>query len=190
MSNSVFAVIFCATAILFISGCGDASVRRTEIITSAPTGGSATAGPGDTVLDIRVVRPLPNAFGKADVFGRTTDAGRVVVRYIGSHDGMAVFTRQDLLIDSNETTMSRTPLLIPSISTTTTSGVVGGTPFSAQQSAPGYIVVPPRPSQRATGALDPITLRAQAGAHILVEGHKIEIYRVESDFIQYVIRNN
>lgn len=55
---------------------------RSDLVTNAG-GGTLIAGPGDTVMDFPLSRPLPNAFGQADIFGRRTNAGRTVVRFIG-----------------------------------------------------------------------------------------------------------
>lgn len=181
------ASIYAAVAMLLL-GCGDPNVRRSELVSSTPAGMSAVAGPGDTVLDVRIVRPLPNAFGKADAFGRTTDAGRVIVRYMGVDGGEAVFARNDIVINSNETTMSRTPLLLPNTSTTTTTGIVGATPFSAQQSTAGYIIVPPRQSQTTTGVLNPIMLKGRAGSRLAVEGYTILIEAISDNAIQYSVQ--
>src|SRR5690348_4924459 len=72
--------------------------------------GTHQAGVGDAVLDLKITEPLPNVFGKADIFGRTRDAGRVIVRYAGERDGTAFFARQNITINSTDTTMSRTPM--------------------------------------------------------------------------------
>jgi len=49
------------------------------------------AGIGDTVIDLKLTQSLPNAFGKADIFGRTRDAGRVIVRLVGLDGNQATF---------------------------------------------------------------------------------------------------
>ena len=68
---------------------------------------------------------LPNVFGAPDIFGRRRPAGRVVVQYLGIQNGMAYFNRQSTAISSNETTMTRTPLLIPRNSQTIVNGQIG-----------------------------------------------------------------
>jgi hypothetical protein len=74
---------------------------------------SGHADPGDLVMDINVTEALPNVFGAPDIFGRRRPAGRTVVQFLGIENGMAYFSRQSTAISSNETTMTRTPLLIP-----------------------------------------------------------------------------
>jgi hypothetical protein len=171
-----------------VSGCGDPNVRNAQLLTSGPAGSVKTAGTGDMVMDIKITRPLPNLFGRADVFGRTTDAGRVLVRYVGNEGERAAFVRQDIIIQSNETTMSRTPLVLPSASTTTTSGVVGSYAVSAQQTTTGYVVVPPTPAQMSAGALQPVMLYARPGGSLSVEGRTLTVHSMGDSTIQYSVQ--
>ena len=108
--------------------CCSSIERKTELAFSAPPGQTLTAGPGDTVLDFKATKSLPNAFGKADLFGRTTDAGRIVVRYVGTENGNAIFVRSDLIVESNKTTMTETPLITSNTSNTYINGSSGGRP--------------------------------------------------------------
>lgn len=71
-----------------------------------------TAGIGDQVLRINRSEDLPNAFGRADLFGRKRDAGFTEVRFVGIEAGKPVFERRDVEIRSNETTMSRSGAMI------------------------------------------------------------------------------
>lgn len=75
-------------AVAVLVGCGLAACnpvqKNAQLVTTAAPGQPLSAGPGDTVMDVKLTKSLPNAFGGADVFGRTTDAGRVVVQYVGS----------------------------------------------------------------------------------------------------------
>jgi hypothetical protein len=86
---------------------------------------SGRADPGDLVMDINVTEALLNAFGGADIFGRRRPAGRTVVQYLGIENGTIYFSRQSTSISSNETTMTRTPLLIPRGSQTIINGQIG-----------------------------------------------------------------
>lgn len=66
---------------------------------------------GGQVFKITRTSPLPNAFGRADIFGRTVDRGSVELRYQGqTPDGKLVFRLIDIEVRSNETTMNRTPM--------------------------------------------------------------------------------
>lgn len=174
-------------ALAMVTACSSAN-RQTTHLANASGGALASAGPGDTVVDLRITRPLPNAFGRADMFGRTTDAGRVIVKFVGVEKGKAVFVRQDLLINSNETTMSRTPLLIPVTSTTTATGQVGTTPVTAQQTTTGLVYVPPRPSSAQSAMTAPITYAVEAGASTIVEGRRLNVHRIDGNTIRYSVQ--
>lgn len=98
------------TAISVIALFGIASCASVE------TSGNASIAPneqrtisvGDSVVRVDLRRSLPNAFGRADVFGGTTDAGYIDLRYLGlNEEGNPVFHRQDVSMVSDETTMSR-----------------------------------------------------------------------------------
>jgi hypothetical protein len=70
---------------------------------------------GGQVFKITRTSPLPNLFGKADIFGRTVDRGSVELRYQGqTPDGKLVFRLVDVDTRSNETTMNRTPASVTS----------------------------------------------------------------------------
>lgn len=63
---------------------------------------------GDVMLKVEVRESLPNAFGGADIFGRTRDRGFSDLRYMGiDPTGYPVFRRRDVDIITNETTMNR-----------------------------------------------------------------------------------
>ena len=70
---------------------------------------------GGQIFKITRTSPLPNIFGKADIFGRTVDRGSVELRYQGqTPDGKLVFRLVDIDVRSNETTMNRTPVSVTS----------------------------------------------------------------------------
>ena len=74
------------------------------------TGAVLETSIGGQVFKIARSSPLPNAFGRADIFGRTVDRGSVELRYQGeTPDGKLVFRLIDVDVRSNETTMNRTP---------------------------------------------------------------------------------
>ncbi|MEQ8397276.1 hypothetical protein [Thalassobaculum sp.] len=119
-----------------------------------------SAGVGDTVLEVDIFESMPNAFGKADLFGRTRPKGKNIVIYLGQEQGRAVFERQTIRMQSNATTMNSTPTVISQTSTTSYSGstVVLGSgasgPFSGTAYSSGSmttsappIILPPRGSQ-------------------------------------------
>jgi len=146
------------------------------------------AGPGDTVVDINLSRPLPNAFGGADIFGRRTNAGRVIVRYVGMQNGNAAFHRAEITRETNATTMTETPLFLPSSSRTNMSGSVGNIPVSATATTTGYMVVPPRGSQSQAYQGPAFILNAPIGGSLRVEGRTLTILRAEGQNIEYSIQ--
>jgi hypothetical protein len=81
--------------------------QQSNLARTSVAGKVQVAGNGDVVMDLRKTESLPNLYGKADVFGRSRDTGRVTVRFLGVEGNQAIFVRQDVAIQSNETTMSR-----------------------------------------------------------------------------------
>ena len=96
---------------------------------------------------------MPNAFGKADLFGRKRDVGTTSVIYLGLNGSNAVFLRRDVDISSSKTTMNSSPSVINQSSTSYHTGNVGGTSYSGTSTtynAP--IFLPPNtPQDRITG---------------------------------------
>jgi len=73
-----------------------------------PTGTRLSATVGGSVFRIERTKDLPNAFGKADLFGGKVDAGYFELRFTGvEEDGRVRFRVTDLSTRSDETTMSR-----------------------------------------------------------------------------------
>lgn len=179
-----------AGTVLALSCATLAACSPVETKTSLVTPVSAqtlSAGPGDVVLDFKSKRSLPNAFGKADLFGRTTNAGRTTVRYIGSQGGQAVFERNDIMIDSDATTMSETPLILPSTTSTTVYGTVGGTPVSGTANSTSYQYIPPRGSTQYATAARPIQFTLGSGQSIKVSGRTLKVVRVAPASVEYRI---
>jgi len=89
----------------FLAGCSP--VQEHSEADRAP--GVAYASVGDVVLRVEKTDDLPNAFGRADLFGRKRDRGFSDLRYVGLNAaGQPLFRRRDVDVYSNETTMSRT----------------------------------------------------------------------------------
>ena len=86
---------------------------------------------GGQVFKVERTSPLPNVFGRGDIFGRTVDRGSVELRYQGqTSDGKLVFRLVDIETRSNETTMNRTP-------TSVTTGSANATSFGGATTAHG-----------------------------------------------------
>ncbi|SEI04414.1 hypothetical protein SAMN02799636_05128 [Methylobacterium sp. 275MFSha3.1] len=182
MMRAVFAVLVAGG----LAACNPVQ-KNAQLITTAAPGQPMSAGPGDTVMDVKVTKSLPNAFGNADLFGRTTDAGRVTVQYVGSQGKTANLIRQNILIETNETTMTRTPLIIPNTQTTTVSGMVGTTPVSGSATTQSYSVVGPRTPQGYAQASPTIPIAVQEGRSVTLEGRTLTILRVQPNGIEYTV---
>lgn len=162
-----------------------APVETKTSLTTPSSGATMTAGPGDVVLNFQSRRALPNAFGKADLFGRTTNAGGTTVRYVGSRGGRAVFERTDVQVVSNATTMSETPLIVPTTTNTRVSGTVGHTPVTGQATSTSYKYVPPRGSSEYATAQRPITFSLSAGEKTSVAGRTLRVIRIHPSSVEY-----
>lgn len=68
---------------------------------------------GGVVFRVDRSESLPNIFGRADLYGRTRDRGFLEIRYQGmADDGTLLLRVVDINIQTNETTMSRTPMRV------------------------------------------------------------------------------
>lgn len=87
-----------------------APVSQTSTL-NKPSGAQGYASVGDVLFRVDAKESLPNAFGGADVFGRTRDRGFSELRYMGLNTAkQPVFRRRDVDIMTNETTMNRSGL--------------------------------------------------------------------------------
>jgi hypothetical protein len=119
--------------------------------------------------------------GGADIFGRRRPAGRTVVQYLGIENGTAYFSRQSTSISSNETTMTRTPLLIPRNTQTTINGQIGTRTFSGTAATSETTIVGPRPHSESQVGLAPLTLGVKVGESLRAAGHELRVLRVYKD---------
>lgn len=89
---------------------------------------------------------MPNAFGQADLFGRTRPTGLAVLQYAGIRNGKALLLRSGVVTQSDATTMSSTPLIVPTSETTSVSGTVDSRTLSGTATRSGSMYIPPRPA--------------------------------------------
>ncbi|MET3646297.1 hypothetical protein [Phyllobacterium ifriqiyense] len=170
-------------AAVIVSGCTPVATR-TELVTAAKNQ-QRSAGPGDVVMEFKSTKPLPNAFGKADLFGRTTDAGRTTVRYLGSSGNRAIFERQDISVETNATTMNQTPLILPTVSNTTLDGTIGNRAVSGTATSTSYSVVGPRPASQYITSASPIQITLSSGQSIKLQGKTLTVLRVSPGSVEY-----
>lgn len=84
-----YVVAACVT--LFAVTAGAQELAVTEKLVQQP-GAQLSAHIGGQIFKITRSSPLPNVFGRADIFGRTIDRGSVELRYQGlTPDGKLVF---------------------------------------------------------------------------------------------------
>ena len=171
---------------LAAAACGPIEQQAT-LARPAVAGRAYIAGVGDTVLDLKQTQSLPNVAGKADIFGRTRDAGRVIVRFVGLEGNQAVFVRQDVVIQSNETTMSQAPVLLPSYQISTVGGTVGAIPVSATRTTLGTTYIPPSPSSSYPMQAGEVQLVAPIGGSVLIEGQRLRVLRTFDGSIEYAV---
>jgi hypothetical protein len=130
---------------------GCASIQQQNVVSTA-VGQSLTAGIGDVVLRVEGRESMPNAFGRADLFGRTRPTGFTTIQYGGMQGDKIVLLRGGLTRQSDATTMNSTPLLVPTQQQTMMSGNVGSAPVAATATTTGMAYIPPTGSTSVTMA--------------------------------------
>jgi hypothetical protein len=175
-----------AAAAAWLSACG-AIERQSDLVKPAETGRSYRAGIGDTVIDLKLTQSLPNAFGKADLFGRTRDAGRVTVRLVGLDGNRATFLRQDVVIQSNESTLTQAPLVGGTVQTSSVYGNVGSAAVSANRTAVALTSLPPVTPYSYPIQTGQVQIAAPVGGAVLVEGRRLRVLRGVDQGIEYAV---
>lgn len=184
MSRNLIAAAMLLTG-MALPGCSPVETKTSLV---SPVGGAVrTAGPGDVVMDFQSRKALPNAFGKADLFGRTTNAGRTTVRYVGTRGGQAYFERSDVVVESNATTMSETPLIVPRTTNTSMTGMVGNVPVYGNANSTSYQFIPARGSSQYATASQPIQFSLGAGQSVAISGKTLRVVSVGGASVQYRI---
>ncbi len=150
-----------------------------------------TAGIGDTLYKSTTEKNLPNAFGKADIFGRTTPTASTTIIFEGIRDGVAIFSRRTTDISTGATTMNSTPIIINNSQTRTTTGSIGNTPIYAQTNvqSPSTILPPNTPTARFMERnANIITIDTKKlPSNIAVEGMLIRVLEVDGGSVRYII---
>jgi hypothetical protein len=120
---------FGAVVALVMAGC--AQVEQRQRLTE-PVGLVLRTPVGGAIATIIKDRDLPNAFGRADVYGRKVDAGFTQIIYRGRGlDGSVLVEQVDVDVRSNASTLTRRPVLYsrtqPAVASARESGVAYGT---------------------------------------------------------------
>lgn len=169
-----------------VFGCSPIE-NQTRINTSSISVGEQNiAGKGDAVVTIQNSESMPNAFGGADIFGRTRPTGTTTLYYVGMSQGQAQFNRRDVLIDSQKTTMNSSPVVMNPSSQTYYSGDVGGIPYSGSANTQAYpIVLPPNsPNDRIVGVRD-MVLSVPIGEAVVADGTSFTVLSATPNQVTY-----
>ena len=110
------------------------------------------------------------------------------MRYVGTENGNAIFVRSDLIVESNKTTMTETPLITSNTSNTYINGSSGGRPISGTASTTSYGVVGPRPTETFATATAPVTIAVKPGETLNAEGHTLTVIEATKLTIKYMVQ--
>jgi len=175
-------------AVGMLAGCASIQHKTTM---HQPYGEVRTVGVGDVVVKFTTEKSLPNVFGKADIFGRTTPTSTTTVIFEGVKEGKVYFSRRSIDIETGATTMNSTPLIISNTSTTTQTGMVGGIPYSGQSTTrgPTTVLLPNTPAPRyfgRMGYLIELDLNILPGLFV-VEGTTIKVMSADKVSVRYIL---
>jgi len=172
-------------ALPFVTGCAPVETK-TSLVT--PAGSQIrSAGPGDVVMSFQSRKALPNVVGGADIFGRTTNAGGTTVRFVGTRGSRAVLERTDVTVESNATTMSESPMIIPQSTTTTVQGTIGRADVYGTARSTSYQYIPPRGSSQYATAQRPIAITLGSGQSVTIQGRTLRVVSVSANALKYVV---
>ena len=141
-------VITLAVTALAVAGCAQVQQRQQL---AEPIGLVMRTPVGGTIATIMKDRDLPNAFGRADIYGRTVDAGFTRLIYRGRNaDGSVLVEQVNVDIQSNASTMTRAPVIYtgtqPAVASSRERGVAYGTSRTVSVASPADQVAMPLPS--------------------------------------------
>lgn len=136
-----------------------------------------TASITDEVFRVHKSKDLPNAFGRADLFGGKTDAGTTELRFMGlTENGDIIFRLTDVDVVTNATTMSRYGQTYSTVTATSPNHMTVNTYHKPESTARQL------PPNTVEFLFDP------ADRSLEVKGVRIELLSVKSYEIAYVLR--
>lgn len=132
---------------------------------------------------------LPNAFGNADLFGRTRPTGVSTVQFAGLRGDKILLLRSGVSIASDATTMNSTPSIVPTSSTSTISGTVGNSAFEARGTTSGLAYIPARGSTTVSAQQPtlPIEVDWRRNPRVPMAGRVIVIEAADATALTYRI---
>ena len=150
---------------------------KTEVQVDRPIAVELFVSVGDVMLKVEVRESLPNAFGGADIFGRTREIGFSELRYMGlDPSGYPIFRRRDVEIVTNETTMNRSG-----------TGVVSIPPISSGGPVTGIITRPHAPNIQALPDTVEFGLDLSKSHMLTIRGRTVEIIDASGPGVRYRI---
>lgn len=172
-------------ALPFIVGCAPVETKTTMVTPASKQ--IRAAGPGDIVMSFQSRKALPNVVGGADIFGRTTNAGGTTVRFVGTRGSSAVFERTDVTVESNATTLTESPMIIPHTTTTTVQGNIGRADVYGTARSTSYQYIPPRGSSQHAIAQRPIAITLGSGQSVTIQDRTLRVVSVSPNALKYVV---
>ncbi|MGE0036766.1 MAG: hypothetical protein AB7S93_14100 [Xanthobacteraceae bacterium] len=130
---------------------------------------------------------MPNAFGKADIFGRTRPTGFTTIQFGGMQENKVVLLRSDVVTQSDATTMNSTGLILPTQQQTNITGTVGTRPINGTATTTSTAYIPPRGSTSINSQQPtiPILVDWQTNPRVPVLGRTIVIEAANPTSLNY-----
>jgi hypothetical protein len=171
-----------------MAGC--ASIKHQAKV-SQPFNEIRVAGVGDSILEVTTEKSLPNAFGKADIFGRTTPTKKTIVTFEGVKEGKAYFYRRSIDIETGATTMNSSPIVTSNTSTTTHTGMVGGIPYAGHSTTQGpTTITPPNTPEPRYFARNGYVIEIDSNSlpkTFVTEGTSIKVISADKVSVKYIL---
>lgn len=165
-----------AVGLLAVVLANCASIQQQTLV-STPLSQTLTAGVGDVILRAEGRESMPNAFGRADLFGRTRPTGFTIIQYGGLQGNKVLLLRGGVTTQSDATTMNSTPLIVPTQQQTVITGSVGSAPVAATATTNGLTYIPPSGSTSVNSAKPtiPLVVDWRSNPRVPAEGKVIVI---------------
>lgn len=163
-----------------------AAVEQSTVV-ATPMSRSLVAGVGDVVLRAEGRESMPNAFGKADVFGRTRPTGLTTIQFGGMQGNKVVLLRSGITTQSDATTMNSSPMVVPTQSQTQLSGTVGARQIQGTASTTGMSYIPASGSTSVSvpQGMIPIVVDWRTSPRVPVLGRTIVIESADPNSLSY-----
>lgn len=166
--------------IFFLMGCG-ATIQTYEHLHQS-VGSDLNIYIGGTVFKVERTSDLPNAFGKADIFGGKINRGFTELRYQGlTPEKKLIFRITEVETQSSETTISRYGGSTSTINTSTSYSALGSETYGTvtHQSSPRgkTEMLPPNTTEF---LIDPTKVR-----NLNIAGVRVEVLGFDEQSLRY-----